>query len=477
MNAARPDPRPRTPSRLSGRALATKRRMEALAAGGAAAEAVWEELTRAMDAAYAELARSEAVLEERNAELAESREFAESVIASMSDLLVICDHEGRIEDVNPALERVTGRKRRALCGTPLLDLFADEASRRRARCLVGKGRPGIVQDCEVELAGRDGQTLPVALNCTPRYGRGGKAKGLVLTGRPVGELRRAYSALSEAHEALRRAQADLVQAEKLASVGRLVAGVAHELNNPISFVLGNVHILDRYARRLRTYLAAVHAGESAEKLAALRERERVDRVLADLDSLVAGAVEGAERARAIIDSLKRLAAPEREPHAEVDFAEVVRRAVHWVQRGAHDTRLRVSLALREALPVRGAADHLQQAVMNVVRNAADATRESVSPELRVAARIDAGRVRVSFADNGPGIAPEHLGRLFEPFFTTKPAGAGTGLGLAIAHGIVERHGGRIEAANAPGGGAVFTLELPVLSGSSAPDAAGALRSA
>jgi two-component system sensor histidine kinase HupT/HoxJ len=435
--------------------------MAALAAGGAAAEAVWSELTRTMDDAYAELARSAAELAERNAELAESREFADSVIASMSDVLVICDRDGLVQEVNPALEHLTGRKRRALRGTPLLDLFADEPARQRVQCLVGKGRPGIVQDCEVALAGRDGQPVPVALNCTPRYGRGGKAKGLVVTGRPIGELRRAYTALSEAHEALRRAQADLVQAEKLASIGRLVAGVAHELNNPISFVLGNAHVLDKYARRLRTYLQAVDAGRPAEELAVLRTSERIDRVLGDLDSLVAGTVEGAERARAIVESLKRLAAPDREPHAEIDLAAVIRRAVHWVQRG-QDARLQVEIALPDVLPAWGSADHLQQAIMNVVRNAIDATSALAAPTLRITARMGSGRVRVTFADNGPGIPQENLARVLEPFFTTKPVGAGVGLGLAIAHGVVERHGGRIEPGNAPGGGAVFTVDLPDL---------------
>jgi two-component system sensor histidine kinase HupT/HoxJ len=281
----------------------------------------------------------------------------------------------------------------------------------------------------------------------------------VLTGRPVGELRRAYTELSDAHAALRRAQADLVQAEKLASVGRLVAGVAHELNNPISFVLGNVHVLAKYAGRLRTYLQAVHAGESAKALAALRERERVDHALADLDSLIAGTVEGAERARVIVDSLKRLAAPDREPHAEVDLAAVVRRAVHWVERG-ESAPLQVSIELPETLPVRGSADHLQQAVMNVVRNAIDATADRRPATLAITAATVGDTIRVAFSDNGPGIAAADLPRLFEPFFTTKPVGAGIGLGLAIAHGVVERHGGRIEAGNAPGGGAVFTIELP-----------------
>jgi two-component system sensor histidine kinase HupT/HoxJ len=433
--------------------------MAALASGGAAAEAVWEELTRAMDAAYDALARSEAELEARNAELAESRQLSDSVIASISDVLVVCDPEGRIEDANPALEQLTGRKRRTLRGAPLVDLFADEAARHRVRCLVQKGRPGIVQDCEVALVGRDGQPVPVTLNCTPLVARGRRAKGLVVTGRPVGELRRAYTELSEAHAALRRAQADLVQAEKLASVGRLVAGVAHELNNPISFVLGNVHILAKYAGRLRTYLEAVHAGVSACALATLREEQRIDRALADLDSLVAGTVEGAERARVIVDSLKRLAAPEREPHVEVDLAAVVRRAVHWLERG-QSAPLQVSFDLPESLPVWGSADHLQQAVMNVVRNAIDATADRSPATLAITAKRVGDKVRVAFRDNGPGIAAADLPRLFEPFFTTKSVGAGTGLGLAIAHGVIERHGGRIEAGNAPAGGAVFTIELP-----------------
>jgi two-component system sensor histidine kinase HupT/HoxJ len=491
MNAG-PALRPRPRARLSARAHAIKRRMAALAAGGAAAQTVWEELTRAMDEAYAALAGSESALQERNAELADAREFADSVFASMSDVLVVCDREGRIEDVNPALERVVGKKRAVLRGLPLLELFADDEARRRVRCLIGKGRPGIVQDCEVALVGRDGGPVPVALNCTPRVGRDGRTQGLVLTGRPVGELRRAYKALSEAHEALQRAQADLVQAEKLASIGRLVAGVAHELNNPVSFVLGNVHVLGRYAGRIRTYLEAVHAGHSSDELARLRKELRIDHALDDLGSLLEGTMEGAERARVIVDALKRLAAPQREPRAEVDLAAVVRRGVHWVLRGrsvgfveaavhrvatgeidrldaapAHEERpteaghrLQVHFDLPEALPAWGCADHLQQVVMNLVQNAIDATAQVEVPKLAIEGRVGHGMVRIVFTDNGSGIAPEDLRRVFEPFFTTKPVGAGTGLGLAIAHGIVERHGGRIEAGDAPGGGVRITLELP-----------------
>jgi two-component system sensor histidine kinase HupT/HoxJ len=115
--------------------------------------------------------------------------------------------------------------------------------------------------------------------------------GVVVTGRPVGELRRAYQALRQAHDDLKRTQSQLLHAEKMVSLGRLVAGVAHELNNPISFVLGNVLSLQRYASRLGTYLDTVHAGNE-QKLPALREELRIDRILSDMPHLIDGMIKG-----------------------------------------------------------------------------------------------------------------------------------------------------------------------------------------
>ena len=454
---------PRRPARLSRRGLLTKQKMAALAAGGPQGEAVWAELVRTMDQAYADLAQYEAALEATNAELAESREFTLSVLASMSDVVAVCDPEGRVQEANRALEHLLGRKARELQGVALLELFADDESRRRARCLVAKGRPGIVQDCEVSLRARDGTAVPVTLNCTPRYSRAGKVLGLVVVGRPVGELRRAYRELADAHAELKRTQAQLVQSEKLASLGRLVAGVAHELNNPIRFVLGNVHVLEKYLKRLQTYLDAVHAGTPAKTLAALRAELKIDHVRADLDSLVAGTVEGADRTRRIVDGLKRFATPDREAESEVDLADALRRAAHWVERGT-GTRMRVEFDFPDTLPAWGASGQLQQVAVNIVQNAVDATASVAAPLLRVAGRAGRDVIRVTFHDNGPGIPAEHLGRLFDPFFTTKPVGKGTGLGLSISYGIVERHGGRLEAANHPEGGAVFTLTLPTAAG-------------
>ncbi len=247
----------------------------------------------------------------------------------------------------------------------------------------------------------------------------------------------------------------------MASLGRLVAGVAHELNNPISFVLGNTYALGRYAERLETYLATIHAGQPADQL---RQELRIDRLLEDLPSLIEGTIEGAERTRDIVDSLKRFSAINRNEAQVFNLAKLIEQSVHWVTKAAAD-HIRVDTRMPEGINIAGSPDQLLQVVMNLLQNAFDALADTASPCLEIAARpltgADGGQVEVLFHDNGTGIAPENLPHLFEPFFTTKPVGKGTGLGLAISYGIVERHGGSLTAANDPAGGAVFTLRLPV----------------
>jgi two-component system sensor histidine kinase HupT/HoxJ len=145
------------------------------------------------------------------------------------------------------LQHFAGKPASELEKTPVFDLFADDIERAKARDIFARyGREGV-HDCEFFLRAGDGSTVPVSMNCTPRLSQTGKLMGMVVTGRPVGELRRAYQALRQAHDDLKRTQSQLLHAEKMVSLGRLVAGVAHELNNPISFVLGNVLSLRRYA--------------------------------------------------------------------------------------------------------------------------------------------------------------------------------------------------------------------------------------
>ncbi len=428
----------------------------------ATGEQAWIEVIQKMDEVYNDLLQYEVALEEKNAALEESHQFIESVLASMSDILIVCDRNGGIEEVNPSLCHFAGKSAEQLAHTPVFELFADDLERARARDIFSRyGREGV-HDCEFFLRAGDGSTVPVSMNCTPRVSQTGKLMGMVVTGRPVGELRKAYQALRQAHDDLKRTQGQLLHAEKMVSLGRLVAGVAHELNNPISFVLGNVLSLKRYSGRLENYLAAVHdsAAASEPALAGLRDTLRIDRILADMPQLIDGMIEGAERTRDIVDALKRFSAVDKMTPERVNLNEVVERSVRWVVQSAGG-RFAVDIDLPPDLHCAGSSGQLQQVVMNLVQNACDATAGQRDARLAIAGRHADGQIILQFTDNGPGIAEPHLGRLFEPFFTTKPVGQGTGLGLSISYGIVERHGGRLEAANRPAGGAEFILSLPV----------------
>jgi two-component system, NtrC family, sensor histidine kinase HupT/HoxJ len=431
------------------------------AARAGASEDVWLDVIQKMDEVYSDLLQYEVALEDKNTALEESQQFIVSVLTSMSDVLVVCNRAGVIQDVNQSLLRLTGRDEATLKGANIFDLFADEASRQHAQHFFAGHAGETLHDCEMQLRAADGSAIPASLNCTPRYSAAGKMLGVVITGRPVGELRRAYHALRQAHEDLKRTQQQLLHAEKMASLGRLVAGVAHELNNPISFVFGNVVALKRYSKRLGEYLDAIRRKESWERIDALRVELGIDRLLADLPSLIEGTAEGAERTRDIVDGLKRFSAVDRNLLEPMDLIPVVERAVHWVSKAAPSS-FAVEMRLPASVLVNGSAGQLQQVMMNLVQNACDATSGQTDAHLEVSGEVEGDQVRLCFADNGPGIAAENLPRVFDPFFTTKPVGKGTGLGLAISFGMVERHGGRLEATNDKDGGALFTLVLPVL---------------
>ena len=429
-------------------------------AGASAEDGIWLDVIRKMDEVYNDLLQYEVALEEKNATLEDTQQFISSVLTSMSDLLIVCSRAGVIESVNEALASLLGVDAASLHGRTVFDLFDDEESRQRAGRLFAEHDGGAVEDCEMQLKAANGSAIPVSLNCTPRYNGVGKMLGLVITGRPVGELRRAYQALRRAHEDLKTTQQQLIHSEKMASLGRLVAGVAHELNNPISFVYGNTLAMKRYAARLERYLAAVHGNVPPGELETLRSELRIDRLIDDLPSLIDGTVEGAERTRDIVDALKRFSAPDRDERRVFDLVEVIERAVQWVAK-ATANQFEVTLKLPPVLEVAGSPGQVQQVVMNLVQNAADATENARERHLEITGRIEDGQAVIEFRDSGPGIPAGNLDKLFDPFFTTKPVGRGTGLGLAISYGIVERHGGKLAAGNHPRGGALFSLRLPL----------------
>jgi two-component system sensor histidine kinase HupT/HoxJ len=284
--------------------------------------------------------------------------------------------------------------------------------------------------------------------------------GLVITGRPLGELRKAYSELHQAHEELKTAQQQLIQSEKMASLGRLVAGVAHELNNPISFLFANMHALKSYQQKFQTYLDAIHGNTDKQESERMRKELRIDAMMQDIVPLVDGSLEGAERVSEIVQNLRRFATPQESSKQSFDLVSVVQRAVSWVLKAAQQPPALLE-DYPESLSLLNNEGYVHQILINLIQNALDAMENQVPSKLSISINQAKPFVKVIVRDYGPGIREQDLVKVFDPFFTTKPVGSGTGLGLYISYGLAtEQCAGDLTVRNHPGGGAEFTLLLP-----------------
>jgi two-component system NtrC family sensor kinase len=243
------------------------------------------------------------------------------------------------------------------------------------------------------------------------------------------------SRLEQAHEEMRRMHAHALEQEKLSSLGMMAAGVAHEINNPMSFVASNVNLLLKDLKELPGLTEPL--------------REHVEEVLP-------ATLEGIKRVNAIVADLRRFARGDPEAFVEYDLNAEVQMAL----RIAHNQlrHCQVECDLGEVGPVVGRPRQMAQVLVNLLVNAGQATAEQ--GQVRITTRREGEWVRIEVRDTGTGMTPETQRKLFQPFFTTKPPGMGTGLGLAVVHGIVTAHGGRIEVESQLGKGSCFTLHLP-----------------
>ncbi|RRJ83654.1 sensor histidine kinase [Aestuariirhabdus litorea] len=424
----------------------------------AATEDAWLEVIEKMEQVYSQLISHQVELEQKNAELESAYQFISSVQTAMTDLLIVCDEQLRVCQVNRALISLTGLSEESLLGREVVELFCDE-SRNALRDLLSRAPVAPVYDCELNIKGRYGR-VPLSINCARRTDNRERLDGMVLIGRHVGELRRAYDELNRSHAELMLAQQQLVNSEKMASLGRLVAGVAHELNNPISFVYGNTHALAGYGKRLQQFFAALRENPQPEEMARLRESLRIDRLVADLPNLLDGSMEGVERVRDIVSDLRQFSAGQGQETAPFDLVHVVETAIRWVT-SEREGVARVSLEAPPSLTLEGHAGHIQQLLMNLLQNALDAVESVEQPSIEVLLELEGEQALCRVRDNGSGIAETDLPHLFEPFFTTKEIGKGTGLGLALSYNFAVEHGGDLQAENHPQGGAIFTLKLPL----------------
>jgi signal transduction histidine kinase len=268
--------------------------------------------------------------------------------------------------------------------------------------------------------------------------------------------------LETAYRDLQATQMQLIQREKMASVGQLVAGVAHELNNPIGFVSSNVTTLEEFVKRLRAMLEVYRAvplpDSERERVEGQWAALKVDYALKYLDSMILGIREGADRTRKIVRDLRVFARSDDDVWQPVDLHEEIESSLTLLNHLLKD-RVTVNRKFGDLPSVECVRSQIDQVFLNLLANAAQAI--AGEGEIKVETRRDDGFAVVTITDSGPGIAPENLGRIFDPFFTTKPVGEGTGLGLSISYEILKKHRGEITAASPPGSGATFTVRLPM----------------
>jgi PAS domain S-box-containing protein len=364
-------------------------------------------------------------------EVLQQRRLLEDTFNSLVDLVVVTDAGSRVVQTNDAFMSRVGQPRRDIIDRPLGELVGADIARWVAESPPpdppGDGRGGRSQQfTDDRLGGIFSATV------TPLINRDGQPMGRVLVARDI----TAQTQLQAEREALR---GRLQQSEKLASLGQFVAGIAHEMNNPLQGVLGHLELL-------------IERSDAAKPV-----RPTLRRIYQEGD-----------RAAKIVRNLLVFTGSQRMTSRTLRVERVLARAL--ASRAASLRRSHVDVRRHVApnLPrIAGDALLLQQALLNILINAEHAIAATGSGG-RIDAWIDAARggdtVKLAIEDTGPGIPPENLPRIFDPFFTTKEVGQGTGLGLALTYGIVQEHGGSIQAENASGGGARFTIELPALQG-------------
>ena len=410
--------------------------------------------------AEAELANALA-LAAKSQDLTRSEARYRMLTEGSHDAVVVADTAGNITLFNPAAERTFGYAAAEMLGRPVAELMPEALRGAHHHGLgryVATREPRVVGRT-VELTGRrkDGEEFPLELSLSAVESEG--------------QLQFIGSIRDQTER--QRMRAMLVQSEKLASIGLLSAGVAHEINNPLAYVANNLAVLERDLKGVMALVAAYEAAEAklraadpaaVAEVAAISEDLDWPYVQSNLPRMLTRTREGVQRVANIVQNLRGLARtspPKMEPALLADLvapalemvhSRIRRRGIEVVQE--HESPRRVACV----------ASQISQVVLNLLVNAVQAIESGPGQHggrITVLSRPEAEYYYLEIGDDGPGIDPESLTRLFDPFFTTKPVGEGTGLGLSISHGIVTGHGGRIEVESALGVGTTFRIMLPL----------------
>jgi PAS domain S-box-containing protein len=360
--------------------------------------------------------------------LRRSNAFLRNLILSAVDGVIAADKTGKILIFNDAAGEICGyRVDEALDRLDIRDIYPGETAREVMEKLRSEdyGGRGKLKSYEVNLLGKNGESIPVVLNAAIIY----EDRREVAT---IGFFRDLRETL-RMKEALEKTQIQLLQSEKMASLGKLAAGVAHQLNNP----LGGITLFTKLV---------------------MEEYEIEDKVREDLQRIL----KDAERCRDTVKELLEFARQTRQEMRSHDVNEALSRTLFLLENQAIFQNIEIEKNLAPALPpIPSDIQQLNHMFMNIILNAVEAMEGRGNLRLKTSLSQEHNQVVIEISDTGPGIPEEVLPRIFEPFFTTKEEGKGTGLGLSLVYGIVENHGGHIMARSQMGEGTTFVIELPL----------------
>lgn len=268
--------------------------------------------------------------------------------------------------------------------------------------------------------------------------------------------------LRKTNEDLKRTESQLVQSEKMSSLGQMVAGIAHELNNPINFISGNVDIVEEYIEDIKK---AIHASieliksndKLREQIESLNDELEIDYKVDDLGKIASSIRTGSERAAEIIQGLRTFSRLDEAQLKETDIQQDIDLTL-MLLRNQYKDRIQIHKEYGDVPPFRCFSSQLNQVYMNLLQNAIHAIEGK--GDIWIRTRHDGSHLFIEIQDSGKGISEKVRAKIFDPFFTTKPVGKGTGLGLAVTYGIVDRHGGQIEVESKEGKGTLFRVKIP-----------------
>jgi PAS domain S-box-containing protein len=436
----------------------------------------------------------------RSAEaLRESEAHYRRILETASEGIWMFDADSKTTFANSRIAEMLGYTVQEMLGRSLFD-FMDEDSSQLATVYVERRRQGIHERHDFKFRRKDGSNLWAMVSATPILDSAQRFVGVLRMITDISDRKHAEEALRQSESELRaknqqieqtlcqlkQTQAQLIQNAKMVSLGQMVAGIAHEINNPISFIHGNVIPAREYARDL-LHLVQLYTSHYPQPVVEIQnELEAIDLdfLRQDFPKLLNSMQEGANRIRNIVLSLRNFSRLDEADLKQVNIHEGIENSLLILQHRLKEQSSHPEIQVRKEygqLPlVECYPRQLNQVFMNLLSNAIDALETSPGPRIitirtqvkgkkgKGEKSLDKGEIvhpshiAIQIADNGPGIPEDVKNHIFDPFFTTKPVGMATGLGLFAAHSIVvEKHGGQLTCISAPSQGAEFAIELPV----------------